>query len=181
MTLRGCAGRGAKRSRPLFPGRDPRARLLRPDGVLEAGSSYRCVFQMRDDEPEARVGAGPHKTSLGPRYHAGERDERSPWTVMARHGSPAGDLNARSRMGIGRGACSNRPDSGPSRVAGSQLASDAQRLERRLAPSTRPLGSMERPVGFASLGAERSAWRMVPLCGAGCPYLLGLGSQRRGL
>jgi hypothetical protein len=95
--------------------------------------------------------------------------------------TPAGDLNARSRVGIIGSACSNRPDSGPSRVAGSQLASDAQRLERRLAPSTRPLASMERPVGFASLGAERSAWRMVPLCGAGCPYLLGLGSQRRGL
>src|SRR6516164_4318076 len=110
---------------------------------------------------------------------SGTKDHPGPlWLGME---APQETSNARSRVGIIGSACSNRPDSGPSRVAGSQLASDAQRLERRLAPSTRPLGSMERPVGFASLGAERSAWRMVPLCGAGCPYLLGLGSQRRGL
>ena len=36
------------------------------------------VFQVREDEPEARVGAGPHKTPGGRRDHFGGRDERSP-------------------------------------------------------------------------------------------------------
>jgi hypothetical protein len=53
-----------------------------------------------------------------------------PWIVMAQHGSPAGDLNARSRVGIGGCACSNRTNWGPGRVAGSELLSNAQRLER---------------------------------------------------
>jgi hypothetical protein len=95
--------------------------------------------------------------------------------------TPAGDLNARSRVGIIGSACSNCADSGPSRVAGSHLASDAQRLERRLAPSTRPLAPVERRMGFAASVAEWSAWWVGLLSGAGGPYFLGLGSKRRRL
>ena len=49
---------------------------------------------------------------------------------LCSYGSPAGDLNARSRVGIGRGACSNRLDRGPGRVAGSGLVPNAQWLGR---------------------------------------------------
>ena len=34
------------------------------------------VFQVREDEPEARVGVGPHKTPRGRRDRVGERDEK---------------------------------------------------------------------------------------------------------
>src|SRR5215468_896832 len=36
------------------------------------------VFRVRDDAPEARIGAGPHKTPRGWRDRVGGRDERSP-------------------------------------------------------------------------------------------------------
>ena len=62
---------------------------------------------------------GRHGSAPGRiRHPEGRRDHVSRtkdhlWTVMGRHGSPAGDLNARSRMGIGRGACCHRLDRGP--------------------------------------------------------------------
>src|SRR5262249_32013028 len=59
---------------------------------------------------------------------SGTRDHPGP--LWARHGSAAGDLNARSRVGIGGSGCSNCPDSGPGRVAGSELVPNAQWLGR---------------------------------------------------
>src|SRR5215813_5623269 len=47
------------------------------------------VFQVRADEPEARVGPGPA---------SGTRDHR--WSVMTWAWTPAGDRNARSRISI---------------------------------------------------------------------------------
>ena len=45
-------------------------------------------------------------------------------------------------------------------------------------PVTRANGTAE---GLCGIGAERSSWRVGSLSGAGRPYLLGLGSERRGL
>jgi hypothetical protein len=59
---------------------------------------------------------------------SGTRDHR--WTVMTWAWTPAGDLNARSWISISGSTCSNRPNSGPRRVAGSGLVFDAKRLGR---------------------------------------------------
>jgi hypothetical protein len=89
------------------------------------------VFRVREEEPEPRVGAG---LSTGPcdggeiASASGTKDHC--WTVMTWAWTPAGDLNARSRIGISGSAHSDCPDSRPGRVAGSARVSNAQRLGR---------------------------------------------------
>src|SRR6516165_5407905 len=143
----------------LLPGSGSGRRSRRPAASSKCARMSRSRGSERDCTGHREVGEIASAS--------GTRDHR--WTVMTWAWTPAGDLNARSRVGIIGSACSNRPDSGPSRVAGSQLASDAQRLERRLAPSTRPLASMERPVGFASLGPNGPPGGWCPCVVQGVP------------
>ena len=52
-----------------------RCPVVRPGSRVETAGG---VFRVGEDEPEARVGAGPHKTPGGRRDRFGGRDERSP-------------------------------------------------------------------------------------------------------
>ena len=87
------------------------------------------VLQVREDEPERGLGRGciGHHDGGEIALASGTRDHR--WTVMTWAWTPAGDLNAHSRVGIVGSACSKRHDRGPGGVAGSGLVSNAQRLE----------------------------------------------------
>ena len=104
-----------------------------------------------------------------------------PWSVMARHGSPAGDLNARSRMGIGRGACCHRLDRGPR--PGRWVQAGIQ------CPTVGTVTGVEHPAPRANGTADRfrrvGARIVFPAGGPAVrgrgPHLLGLGPQRRRL
>src|SRR6516225_535397 len=60
---------------------------------------------------------------------------------------PAGELNARSRVGIGGSVCANFPDRGPGRVAGSELVSKCRMVGT--------VTGVERPTPRVNLTADR--------------------------
>jgi hypothetical protein len=72
------------------------------------------------------------------------RGTRAPRTVMRK---PAGELNARSRVGIGGSVCANCPDRGPGRVAGSELVSKCRMVGT--------VTGVERPTPRVNLTADR--------------------------
>ena len=63
----------------------------------------------------------------------------------------------------------------------SELASGAYWMAQWVAPGTQTLASVERRMGFASLGSERFSRRVGLLSGAVGADVLGLGSERRGV
>jgi hypothetical protein len=122
------------------------------------------------------------------------------WTVMGRASRPYFSLearNARSRTGSGWGTRGNRADRRARQRAGIEYAASRRgagteyragvgwwRFGRPLGGYQQPPNSRSRPPmewgrARASLGAEWPSFRLGSVWLARCPYVLGLGTQRR--